>query len=74
MVRKSSKYIENNCPHCAMRCFDINIPTAKEISDLLDIGQKNFSDTFQSILGPPIALNRTEKVFPLCDASFQSPK
>ena len=36
---------------------------------MLDVGRKHF----QSISSPYLALNRKEKVFPLCDASFDYP-
>ena len=45
------------------------MPIAKEILNMLDVGQK----PFQSILSQSLALNRKGKVFPLCDASFRSP-
>ena len=51
-------------------CFDKkNMPTEKEILNMLDVGWK----PFQSIPSPFLALNRKGKVFPLCDASFRSP-
>ena len=43
---------------------------AEEILNTLDVGWK----PFQLIPSPSIAYNRKEKVFPSCDASFQSPK
>ena len=58
MVEKLSKYTENKCTHRAM------MPIAKEISDMLDIGQKPSQVISVVFLTSKIAVG---EVFPLCD-------